>query len=163
MVVSDEDEDVIKPAAATASSSRAMSRSRSETSNLSRATSMDRAVSSIFVLGQTSSRTSEDRSRLSRTASLASLSYEELGGVEYSALRVLLKVVAGESRSCVCQVQDPNTPRILHRSSPSRYPFLVTMDLVRQSEVQGISRVSRPRQHMVVSRDDIIPNDVGRR
>lgn len=73
-----------------------MSRSKSETRSLSRAASMDRAVSSIFVLGRTPSRSSDDRSRVSEPINLASLSYEELGGVEYSALRVLLKVVAGE-------------------------------------------------------------------
>ncbi|KAJ4342571.1 hypothetical protein N0V95_006911 [Ascochyta clinopodiicola] len=91
----DDNEDAIKQAPAIASSSRAMSRSRSETRSLSRATSMDRAVSSIFVLGRTPSRSSDTRSRISEPVSLASLSYEELGGVEYSALRVLLKVLAG--------------------------------------------------------------------
>ena len=58
---------------------------------------MDRAVSSIFVLGRTPSHSSDERSRMSEPISLASLSYEELGGVEYSALRVLLKIVAGQS------------------------------------------------------------------
>ena len=58
---------------------------------------MDRAVSSIFVLGRTPSSASDDRSRMSEPTSLASLIPEELGGVEYSALRVLLKVVAGQS------------------------------------------------------------------
>lgn len=56
---------------------------------------MDRAVSSIFVLGRTSSRASDDKSRVSEPISLASLSYEELGGVEYSALKVLLKIAIG--------------------------------------------------------------------
>lgn len=60
---------------------------------------MDRAVSSIFVLGRTPSRASDDRSRISDQVSIASLSPEELGGMEYSALRLLLKVVAGLSRS----------------------------------------------------------------
>lgn len=57
---------------------------------------MDRALSSMFVLGRTASRSSDERSRVSEPISVASLSYEELGGVEYSALRVLLKIVAGE-------------------------------------------------------------------
>lgn len=68
----------------------------SRTRSFSKATSMDRAVSSIFVLGRTPSRASDDKSRISEPVSLASLSYEELGGVEYSALKVLLKVVVGE-------------------------------------------------------------------
>jgi hypothetical protein len=57
---------------------------------------MDRALSSMFVLGRTASRSSDERPRVSEPISLASLSYEELGGVEYSALRVLLKIVTGE-------------------------------------------------------------------
>lgn len=60
---------------------------------------MDRALSSMFVLGRTVSRSSDERSRASEPISLASLSYEELGGVEYSALKVLLKIVAGEQLS----------------------------------------------------------------
>ncbi|KAF9697211.1 hypothetical protein EKO04_004567 [Ascochyta lentis] len=91
----DDDEDTIKRAPAIGTAGRAMSRSRSETRSFGRATSMDRAVSSIFVLGRTPSRSSDTRSKMSEPVSLASLSYEELGGVEYSALRVLLKVVAG--------------------------------------------------------------------
>lgn len=57
---------------------------------------MDRALSSMFVLGRTASRSSDERSRVSEPISLASLSYEELGGVECGALRVLLKIVTGE-------------------------------------------------------------------
>lgn len=62
---------------------------------------MDRAVSSIFVLGGIASRASDDQSRMPEPISLASLTPEELGGVEYMALRVLLKVVSGQSFSCV--------------------------------------------------------------
>lgn len=96
---SDEDDDPIKPTPATASSSGAIDRSMSRTRSFSKAASMDRAVSSIFVLGRTPSRSSDARSRISEPISLASLSYEELGGVEYSALRVLLNIVAGQSHS----------------------------------------------------------------
>lgn len=66
---------------------------------------MDRAVSSIFVLGRTPSRASDDRSRISEPASLASMGYEELGGIEYSALRVLLKVIAGEFEKILIRVK----------------------------------------------------------
>ena len=63
---------------------------------MSKATSMDRAISSIFVLGSTESRYSQDNtSRASEPIDLASLSREELGGIEYRALRVLLKIAAG--------------------------------------------------------------------
>lgn len=64
--------------------------------SLSKATSLDRAVSSMFVLGSTTSRLSHDRSRASEAVDLASLSREELGGIEYRALRVLLKVTTGK-------------------------------------------------------------------
>lgn len=62
---------------------------------------MDRAVSSIFVLGRTPSHASDDRSKVSQPISLASLTYEELGGVEYSALKILLKIVVGQSSKLV--------------------------------------------------------------
>jgi hypothetical protein len=70
---------------------------RSRSRSLSRATSMDRAVSSIFVLGGTPGRVSDEITRTSKPNSLSSMSYEELGGVEYGALRVLLKIVIGRS------------------------------------------------------------------
>lgn len=67
------------------------------TRTLSKATSVDRAVSSIFVLGSTASahRRSEDKARREPTIDLASMSREELGGIEYRALHVLLKVTIG--------------------------------------------------------------------
>lgn len=74
-----------------------MRRRKSDTRSMSRATSIDRVVSSMFVLGGTSSRAaSQDRSRASEPVDLASLSREELGGIEYRALRVLVKVTAGK-------------------------------------------------------------------
>ncbi|KAJ4994028.1 low-affinity potassium transport protein [Stagonosporopsis vannaccii] len=97
----DDDEDAIKAERPVASSSRARDCSRSRTRSMSRtrsfskAASMDRAVSSIFVLGRTPTHASDDKSRTSEPVSLASLSYEELGGVEYTALKMLLKVVVG--------------------------------------------------------------------
>lgn len=87
----DEDEDQIKPVA---ESSSAMRRRKSDTRSLSKATSVDRAVSSIFVLGSTTGHRSEDKPRR-EPVDLSSLSRDELGGVEYRALRLLLKVVVG--------------------------------------------------------------------
>ena len=90
--IPDEDDDQIKPIA---ESSNPLRRRLSETRSLSKATSIDRAVSSIFVLGSTAgARRSEDLSRQT-SIDLRSLSPEELGGVEYRALRVLLKIVVG--------------------------------------------------------------------
>lgn len=95
----DEDEDRIKPVA---ESSYTRRRNRSETRSMntrtmSKATSVDRAVSSIFVLGSTASahRRSEDKPRREPAIDLASMTREELGGVEYRALHVLLKVTVG--------------------------------------------------------------------
>ncbi|KAI4906062.1 hypothetical protein J4E90_010910 [Alternaria incomplexa] len=96
----DEDEDRIKPVA---ESSNPLRRLRSETRSMntrtmSKATSVDRAVSSIFVLGSTTSgaRRSEDKpARRTPTIDLSSMTREELGGVEYRALQVLLKVTIG--------------------------------------------------------------------
>ncbi|KAI4669654.1 uncharacterized protein J4E88_009936 [Alternaria novae-zelandiae] len=96
----DDDEDRIKPVA---ESSNPLRRLRSETRSMntrtmSKATSVDRAVSSIFVLGSTASgaRRSEDKpARRTPTIDLSSMTREELGGVEYRALQVLLKVTIG--------------------------------------------------------------------
>ncbi|KAF2689254.1 potassium transport protein 1 [Lentithecium fluviatile CBS 122367] len=90
----DEDEDAIKPVPIAGSSSGMRRRNR-DTRPLSRATSMDRALSSIFVLGSTESRFSHDISRELEPVDLASLTREELGGIEYRALTVLLKVTTG--------------------------------------------------------------------
>ncbi|KAL6153873.1 hypothetical protein ACJQWK_01659 [Exserohilum turcicum] len=90
----DEDEDQIKPIA---ESSNPLRRAISETRSMSKATSVDRAVSSIFVLGSTpgvtSARRSEDNRSRQPSIDLKSLSREELGGVEHRALQVLLKIV----------------------------------------------------------------------
>ncbi|KAI4680817.1 hypothetical protein J4E81_010001 [Alternaria sp. BMP 2799] len=96
----DDDEDRIKPVA---ESSNPLRRLRSETRSMntrtmSKATSVDRAVSSIFVLGSTASgaRRSEDKPvRRTPTIDLSAMTREELGGVEYRALQVLLKVTIG--------------------------------------------------------------------
>jgi hypothetical protein len=56
---------------------------------------MDRAMSSIFVLGSTSRSSSQNRSRKAESIDLASLTPKELGGIEYRALWVLFKVASG--------------------------------------------------------------------
>jgi hypothetical protein len=76
--------------------------------SLSKATSMDRAVSSIFVLGSTTNRLNQDRSRASEPADLASLSQEDLGGIEYRALRVLLKVTTGKCGPWMDRIENAN-------------------------------------------------------
>ncbi|KAF1915594.1 potassium transport protein 1 [Ampelomyces quisqualis] len=91
----DEDEDRIESAPTATGLNEAMRRRRSDTRSLSKATSMENAVSSIFVLGSNASRTSQDKFRPSKSVDLASLSPDELGGIEYRALRVLLKITIG--------------------------------------------------------------------
>lgn len=63
--------------------------------SMSKATSVERAVSSIFILGGSSRRASQDRPREAEPVDLASLTRDELGGIEYRALRTLLKVTCG--------------------------------------------------------------------
>jgi hypothetical protein len=57
--------------------------------------SIDRAVSSVFVLGSTASRPVHDRSQTDEQVDLASLTPEELGGIGHRALSVLLKMTIG--------------------------------------------------------------------
>ncbi|KAI0579856.1 Potassium transport protein 1 [Pyrenophora tritici-repentis] len=98
MTSDDEDEDQIKPIA---DSSYAMRRTKSNTRSMrstrsmSKATSVDRVVSSMFVLGSTSSATRSESKPRREPLDLSSLTPEELGGVEYRALRVLLKITIG--------------------------------------------------------------------
>lgn len=73
----------------------AMRRRKSDTRSLSKARSMERAVSSIFVLGSSTGRTSQDKPR-SMSVDIASMTPDELGGIEYRALRVLLKITIGK-------------------------------------------------------------------
>ncbi|KAF2744511.1 potassium transporter [Sporormia fimetaria CBS 119925] len=87
-----DDEDTIKPVAA--ESSRAGRRRKSDTLAMSRVISVERTVSSAFVLGRTTSGNLE-RTVTSEPPDLASLSREELGGIEYRALKTLLKLTAG--------------------------------------------------------------------
>ncbi|KAH3984466.1 hypothetical protein HBI56_115020 [Parastagonospora nodorum] len=106
-----DDEDVDRISIARTESNSIMRRKKFDTRKMSKATSMETAVSSIFVLGSTARGQSQDRSRKSfdraksmertksmdRTKSIdiATLTPDELGGIEYRALRVLLKVTVG--------------------------------------------------------------------
>jgi hypothetical protein len=86
-----------------AESNDAIRRRKADTISLSKATSIDRAVSSVFVLGSTSGRLSRTTSRASRASEvidISSLSPEELGGIEYRALRNLLKIATGDTTVC---------------------------------------------------------------
>jgi hypothetical protein len=114
---------------------------------------MDRAVSLIFVLGRTPSCASDDRSRMSEPISLASLSFEELGGVEYSALRVLLKVVAGQSPffSLACRDMVVDVGRLFLWSPSSRCTVPPALDLDCKPKVPRVSCFPRPGQHLVVN------------
>jgi hypothetical protein len=74
-----------------------MRRRKSDTKSLIKTTSVERAVLSIFVLGNTTSRTvSQDKFKTQEPVDYTALNMEELGGVEYRALRVLLEVAIGK-------------------------------------------------------------------
>ncbi|KAH7111301.1 potassium transport protein 1 [Dendryphion nanum] len=90
----EEDKDAIKISPTGFKPSNVLQQRKAHTCSLNSSTSIDRAVSSIFVLGSTTSHISQGKVRGSEPLDLASLSREELGGIEYSALRVLLKITA---------------------------------------------------------------------
>ncbi|CAI6335467.1 unnamed protein product [Periconia digitata] len=90
-----DDEDAIKIAPAGSASDNAMHHRKPRRGSQSVYASMDNAVSSIFVLGKTATSNSRDKGRELEPHDLASLSREELGGIEYRALRVLLKITTG--------------------------------------------------------------------
>ncbi|KAF2267453.1 hypothetical protein CC78DRAFT_577164 [Lojkania enalia] len=118
LLLDDEDDDAIKPAPPVTGSSDARWRGKSRRSSFSNSTTLDHAVSSMFVLGATS--TSQGRDELRKVPSVVNkpadlpylfseptigrnsnfynldeASWEELGGIEYRALKVLLKIVVG--------------------------------------------------------------------
>ena len=147
----DEDEDRIKPVA---ESSNPLRRLRSETRSMntrtmSKATSVDRAVSSIFVLGSTTSgaRRSEDKpARRTPTIDLSSMTREELGGVEYRALQVLLKVTIGMYRErCIWLAHADYYSRILRRPTHAWSRLLTPMDPHRTSQVSRLPRITGSR------------------
>jgi hypothetical protein len=111
----DGDLDRIEPVRTTESSGMTR-RKRPDTRSMSKATSMENAVSSIFVLGGTTRSLCQEKS-LGRSVDLATLTLEELGGIEYRALRVLLKVTIGKCSLMVAVVYT-NTSRILLWSPP---------------------------------------------
>jgi hypothetical protein len=62
---------------------------------MSTAVSVDRAVSSMFVLGSTPHNLTRTMSRSSEPPELAEMSRDELGGAEYRALKALLPITLG--------------------------------------------------------------------
>ena len=87
-----EDLDAITPATISIDRSARL-RGTSSRRSMSRSRSVDRAVTSMFVLG---SRDEIAASKLIEPDDIASLSRDELGGIEYRALRTLLPVATGE-------------------------------------------------------------------
>lgn len=152
----DEDEDRIKPVAESSNPLRRLgSETRSmNTRTMSKATSVDRAVSSIFVLGSTAggARRSEDRpTRRTPTIDLSSMTPEELGGVEYRALQVLLKVTIGMYRERYVWLAHANHhARILRRPAHTRSSLLTPMDSYCTCQVPGLPRRAGSRQDVVV-------------
>jgi len=125
---------------------------------MSKATSVDRAVSSIFVLGSMSRGNSEDRSRSQEPPTdLASLTPEELGGIEYRALRVLLKVTIGMYGLCCDYISDTDEGRLLLWPSSVRCYMLGTLDSSRRLKVQGLPRLAGSEQDMVVRSFNVDP------
>lgn len=115
-ITSEDDEDLDKLSTAGASSSglrRRRGRRLSTAATAATSMSIERIASSMFVLGETqdgararSREPSVSRSRTGppqtaaapggREASLQHLSKEELGGIEYRSLWLLLKIILGE-------------------------------------------------------------------
>ena len=114
---------------------------------MSKATSVDRAVSSIFVLGSTASaRRSEDKPRREPAIDLASMSREELGGVEYRALRVLLKVAIGTSQKQIRWIAHIDYDSRVFRRSTSLWSHLPSpMDPYRARKVPRLPRLTGSR------------------
>ncbi|KAF2274229.1 potassium transport protein 1 [Westerdykella ornata] len=95
-LASDEEDGIqIKPVSSAGEGYHSRRRRKSDTRSMSRVASVDRAVSSVFVLGSTASRASHEKIAAPEPIDLVSLTSEELGGTEYNALRVLLKLTCG--------------------------------------------------------------------
>lgn len=138
---------------------------------------LQRVVSGAFVLGGESStmaRRSRSRSRRPSTStaafdSLPQLSdqvtigrnsnfhnltprdREELGGVEYRSLKLLLKITLGALVDLSFVLTYLHSSRLLLWPSSSRRPLSCTVDRQRAGQVQRISCFARPGQRMVVS------------
>lgn len=109
----DNDEDVIKPAGDSDGLTKRRPYRRDGDPSMSRTKSIERAAASIFVLGKTSTASPRPSTSSSRWADLPYLSRqvtvgrnsnfqkltaedrERLGGIEYRALKLLLKIVSG--------------------------------------------------------------------
>jgi hypothetical protein len=85
----------MNPTPTAAERTKTVYRRESDAFNFSRTPSIGRAKSSVLALGNIISRFSQDVTRPAKPIDLALLSPEELGGIEYRALRVLLKLTAG--------------------------------------------------------------------
>jgi hypothetical protein len=127
---------------------------RFDTRSMSEATSMENAVSSMFLLGETMRCLSQENSA-AKSVDLATLIPEELGDIEYCALCVLLKVTIGK---CVLMVVEgyTNVCRILLWASPlcSDLPDA----LVSQSRlhIPGLSSLNVPRHDVVVRTKSVL-------
>ena len=90
------DGDDIKPAPSISDSRPGVRIRKSDTRSFSKATSIDDAVSSVFVLGGGARKRTDPVA--AEPPDLASMSREELGGIEYRALRSLLPIATGWKR-----------------------------------------------------------------
>ncbi|KAH7386647.1 potassium transport protein 1 [Phaeosphaeria sp. MPI-PUGE-AT-0046c] len=127
LLLSDGDADRIETVPMESNSRHAMRRRNSDTRSLSKARSMERAISSVFVLGSNSGRTSQDKPR-STSLDVTSMTVEELGGIEYRALGVLLKVTIGyfvglHLFGVICLVP------WIHRASPKYQDYLASIGI----------------------------------
>jgi hypothetical protein len=105
---------------------------------------MEQAVSSMFVLGSTRSRSYQEKSRTSNAVDLASLSPQELGGIEYRALRVLLKLTTGKYNAAV-DLFCTYVLRVFLRPPSLRRHLSCALDPPGESQVQGLPRLDWPK------------------
>lgn len=141
--------DRIESAPIAAESSEVIRRTKSLTRSLSKATTLERAISSIFVLGNTTDHSSQYKPKAPEPVNLASLSPEELGGIEYRALRVLLKVTSGKIDPLI-NLSSVHIYRLL-LWPPSFWGYLPSaLDPFGGFKVQRLPYVTGSRQDLVV-------------
>lgn len=146
--ITSDDDDLDKSSLANASGSSGLRRRRSRRlSTAATSMSIERIASSMFVLGETQegarSRSREPNgglhhqnteraasaTREDRKSSLQNLSKEELGGIEYRSLRLLLKIIVGGSQSAFNPPAKQLTIcRIFRRPSPARSDLSRALD-----------------------------------
>jgi hypothetical protein len=98
------------------------------------------------VLGGTNSRLNQNKLCAVESINLAARSKEDLEGIEYRALRVLLKVTTGESIT----PEITNTHRLLPWSSSLWNHLFSALDSLDVSDVQTLPLFVRLRQIVVV-------------